>query len=381
VNRARIQEYVIVGLLAWGLPAAIILGPWAIAWTLLACLPVGLTSWWTRRHPTPPGPKLDPPIVPLVVLSLAYVAVDATLGRKKLELNMFLREGALEKAIEQINESVSQGRGVAELLGGLLAFLPFSLFDLSRRFRGAQGWNGRLTALLFAFYDAAISRGFALVAILSLVAGGRTTWRRVAVVGSAALAVFGVASFLRGDFREMSFSNPLFDAVGWPYLNLAFLHGGECGSASPASYGLEFVKKFVPAFLLPKTIFSFNIEMTRCIYPLFGDEVAAVSVFTWVGELVYYAPGWITALLAGSLLAIAAAGCDALLDRADLPSTRAFAGLMCIVLLRSRTQDVLSFLIFLALFLGGWIGLTTERMRRWLTRPVPAGAAGAPVKE
>jgi hypothetical protein len=324
---------------------------------------------------------MDPPLGPVVALTGAYLLVDALVGRQKLSQSMFLSRDALSAVVEQINETISQGRGIDELLGALLIFLPFAMTDLARRNRFKLAVAAYAMASLFVFYEAAISRGFVLVAVMAILAGSGMEWRRLAAAAGVALVVFGWGSFLRGDFAEVTFSNPLFDSIGWPYLNLALLGSSDCGHAGVGSYALEFAKKFLPAFLVPKSVFSFNIEMTLCIYPAFGDFVSSISVFTYVGEFLYYSPPWAAALLAGSLLALLAAGCDRLLARAGLGATRVFAGLMTIVLLRSRTQDVLSFLIFLLAFLGLWIGASSEWIRSLLARTADEAPAAGEVKE
>jgi hypothetical protein len=190
-----------------------------------------------------------------------------------------------------------------------------------------------------------------LIATASLLIGLRLSFFRAVAAALISLAVFFVASAFRGDFEETAFANPLFDAAVFPYINLALMLDADCGSAAWTDYVMEFAKKFLPGFLVAKDIFSFNVEMTLCIYPGFGVDVQSISIFTWMGEMFFYGPSEFTGLAAGVILASLAFVIDRQLVAMKLDSVRLFSGMMCIVLLRSRVLDVASFLIFLILFL------------------------------
>lgn len=176
-----------------------------------------------------------------------------------------------------------------------------------------------------------------------------------------ALPVFFAASAARGDFDELAFSNPLFDGIIWPYINLRLFLESNCCNADWIDFITEFAKKFFPAFLVPKEVFSFNIEMTRCIYPSFMDTVNSISIFTWLGEMYYYGPNVLTSITSGFLLALLCRLVDARVSQMQLHSLRVFSGLLCIVLLRSRVQDVLSYLLLLFIFLIIWQVLAKYR--------------------
>ena len=139
------------------------------------------------------------------------------------------------------------------------------------------------------------------------------------------------------------------------------------------SFTLEFFKKFVPSFIYSKEIFSYNLEMTKIIYPHFGDYIESVSVFTYLGELIYYKPTILTSMIAGTLLGILSRFLERILRHDNLNSVRIFAGFMCIVLLRSRIQDVFSFLIFMALFLIFLHVLVGRQTRRLVSNPAIVG--------
>jgi hypothetical protein len=365
-------------LVAWGLPGVLVSDA-ALLLTASAVLPVWLLA--VRRQPLSSDDLADQGharAAILLAIALAYVLIDAMVGRQKFAANLFLSAFAAADFIDSANESVSQGRGLVELLGALMMFLPFVLIDIARQaslpLRVAL-WS---VGVLFVFYDAGISRGYLLIAVLAIALGTATRPRNVLWASALALAAFGAASLARGDFDDVAFSNPLFDAIAFPYINLGLMLAADCGAADWSAYVGEFAKKFMPAFLVAKDIFSFNIEMTRCIYPWFGDAVESISIFTWLGEVHYYQPGVASALAGGVLLAALCRLVDARLAMLNLWSTRVFCGLMCIVLLRSRIQDVLSFLVFLFVFLL-LLHLVSRTRRGGSARsqPItPAGSAG-----
>jgi hypothetical protein len=368
MRRFSITHFILFGVLAWGLPGVIVAGPIAVLLALTTALPL---AWllWRNRHAT----RLAPVRLPTaktsmlaVGFAILYLAFDALFGREKFAYNLFLFSGATDAFIDNVNKTVSQGRGGVELLGALLIFLPFALLDTAgqaRRSLKPMLWS---IGLLLIFYEVGISRGFVLMAVMAIVLGQTVSLLRLSMAVGFALLAFTIASESRGDFAEMSFSNPLFDGIVWPYINLSMLLETRCGNGTWYSFLLEFLKKFVPSSIVPKEIFSFNIEMTRCIYPFFGDAVGSISIFTYLGELFYYGPSVLTALIAGGLMALLAVVVDRQLLQYQLLSTRIFTGLLCIVLLRSRVLDVLSFLLFLWLFMLFWRALSgTGGMRSY----------------
>ena len=191
--------------------------------------------------------------------------------------------------------------------------------------------------------------------------------------GVSALILFGLASRLRGDVGNTN--APLWDAVSAPYFNLLLMRMSNCGSAPWFHFVAEFFKKFIPAFLFPKSIFSFNLEMSFCINPGANSEIAAVSIFTWLGEIYYYTPSILTAISAGALLGVMGRIVDGQLVKNRLPVTRVSIGFASLLTLRSRTLDVLSYLIGQLIFLLFWPHLF--RLARYL-RYCVAPAASPP---
>ncbi len=353
MKNLTVGHYMVIGLVFWGVPGALVAGPMAVVITLVAAMPV----WLLARRPAmaPNGKVLSTESAwLLLLLALVYLLLDAGVGRQKFATNLFLSASATRDVIDSANEAVSQGRGVVDLFGALMVFAPFALIDTARRAPIALRSAMWLVGLLFLFYDVGISRGYLLMAVLAVAIGTATNLRNLLWAGLLSLIGFVAASAARGDFSEVSFSNPLFDAVVYPYINLTLMLDSDCGQGGWLDFLMEFTKKFLPAFIFPKEVFSFNIEMTRCIYPMFGDSVDSISIFTWLGEMFYYQPSILTALGAGCLLALLSRHVDLRMTQMNLWSTRVFVGMLCIVLLRSRVQDVFSFLVFLWLFLIIW---------------------------
>ncbi len=371
MNRLSVAHFLLVGALAWGLPGALIVGPQAVALVLVAATPLWWAAWRSTNTDKAPSRSMQPRVTDIaLVFALIYLLLDATLGRQKFAINLFLVGQATEQFIDRANETVGQGRSIVELIGALMLFLPFALIDAGRRSPPDRRFIFWIVGLLLVFYEIGISRGFLLVSVIAVLLGGTMQIGRLLLATLASLALFVTASAVRGDFAEVVFSNPLFDAIAWPYINLALLIDADCGGGTTAQFATEFLKKFLPGFLVAKDVFSFNIEMTRCIYPFFGDSVESISIFTYLGELFYYRPPIMSALVAGGLLAALARVVDRELVRAQLLSVRLFSGLLCIVLLRSRILDVLSFLLFLFIFLYCW--RVFQRRHRL---PQPAGVA------
>jgi hypothetical protein len=362
MTRLCLGHFIIVGLLFWGLPAFFVVGPLAILYTIAAVLPV----WWFCLRDSHPPVVLNRHISTLTCAVLAgfsvvYLIGDALFGRKLLQFNMFLfRDVGAARIIEESNAGMSKGVGVADLLGIILFLLPFCLIDAARNTSRYGRWILWAIVILFIFYQSGSGRGTLMMAVFAIALGRRLDWRLILVAAASALAAFALASNFRGD--SAGAENPLLSGITWPFINLALMQNAHCGTAPWYSFLAEFLKKFLPAFLFPKTIFSFNMEMSLCVYPSVYNMVDSISIYTWLGEIFYYKPSLLTALLAGSLMGIMAHEVDRRFVRNQMYSARLFAGLMCIQFLRSRTQDMFTFLIaqfiFLAIFWPQICGLT-----------------------
>lgn len=352
MTRIPLGYFIIVGLVFWGLLGTTVAGPLAILYTIAAALPV----WWFSRGG---GSTVAPAerrvstatCAVLAVFTLTYLVCDALFGRQLLQFNMFLHGGAgADQLVEGINDNMSKGGGALDLLGTILGLLPLAIIDATRRTSRYGRYILWTIAVAFLFYEMGAGRGFLLTVVMAVVLGRTSDWRRVLVAAGLALAAFTLASSFRGDFANAR--NPLVSGVMVPVGNLALMLGTNCGNAPWYSFIAEFLKKFLPAFLIPKTIFSFNMEISLCIYPSIDNRVDSVSVFTWLGEIFYYKPSLLTAILAGCILGFLAWIVDRQLVRHNLYSARIFAGLSCIFLPRSRTQDMFSSLIAQMIFLA-----------------------------
>jgi hypothetical protein len=284
--------------------------------------------------------------------SLLYLAYDILFGRNLLSYNLLLfGHEAFERSVDYDNAHFGLGRGFSEMLGFVMGFLPFFLADRLRGAPKAWLWALWVVVALLVFNETGSGRQYLLVAIAAFAAGRSSSLRRMVWTGCVLLASFAFVSFARGDFDHSDLGNPLFDGMAFPYINLALMLNTECGTGTWYGYAGEFFKKFLPAFIFPKSIFSFNVEMSLCIYPFMGNAVNSVSIFTYLGEFYYYRPPIVTALLAGVLIGLLTRLVDRWLVEANLMATRIFTGIMCVGMLRSRTQDLLSFLLSLAIFL------------------------------
>jgi hypothetical protein len=364
MNKIPLTWYLIIGLLVWGLPAIVVAGSSAIVLTLAAALPVWLLSRRPAILPSQDGTQITAAFGRLAVFTVVYIVLDQLFGRHLLSSNLLLTGHAgYENMVDQTNEQVSQGRGFIDLLGFILMFLPFALVDLARRVRQNAEWGEKfrvgsyalwVAAILGILYQPSSSRGFLALALLAVALAGAKNMRHLLWAAGASFAVFSFTSVLRGDYQTVVFSNPLFDAVGFPFFNLALMLNKNCGSAHWYQYLFEFINKFVPGFIFPKQLYSFNVETTLCIYPQMGSEVESVSIFTYLGEFFYYKPPLVTALLCGVLLGSMARVLDRLILKYRLYSVRLFTGFITVYSLRSRSQDVMSLFIALFIFLLIW---------------------------
>jgi hypothetical protein len=310
----------------------------------------------------------------LAGFTLIWVTWDAIFGRQLLAINMFLFHGAAaERLIEQITQTVSQGGGVAALLGNILGLLPLALIDTASNTGRTGRWILWGTALIAVFYNTGAGRGDLMMAVMAIALGRSSDWRRLFAAGGLALGIFFAASVFRGDFA-VNPRNPLVEGILAPYFNLFAMLKANCGTAPWYNFVLEFLKKFLPGFLFPKTIFSFNVQMSWCINPSDANLSNGVSIFGWLSEIYYYTPSFVTALIAGIILAVLVRATNRQFLKQRLFSARLLAGLICFYLPRSRTQDVFSYLIAQLIFLI-FIWPSMCNLMRTLRRLIPATPA------
>lgn len=354
-----VSWYVMFGLLAWGLPAIVILGPLAAACTALALLPIAALCWNDRRALLDAAARddADPKwlsadiSIGLMVVAILFTLYDAAFGKQMLMQNVFLNPHAVDVSVARADANVGQGRGAVDLLGDMMVFMPFMLVDLARRSQTRLRLAMMAVAAWCIFYQSGASRGMLLMSAFALFAGsGRLTFFRLLIGGVIGLGLYEVASIMRGDMATTEYSNPMADSVIWPYLNLGMMSDGNCGSGTVLSFIGQFLQKFLPGFLVHKNVFSFNVEMTLCNYPSDTGSFDSISVYTWLGEMIYYQPSLVVALVAGAIAAAELRLVNVVLNALQLPATRIFVGLMSVYMLRSRIQDVYSYLLLLLIF-------------------------------
>lgn len=376
MKRMALNDFILAGLLAWGIPAVFVAGPVALLYTVAAALPVWLFRLRNGATSAPAELRFSAATgVVLASFASIYLIWDAIFGFQFWRANMFLygAEGT-SRLVEQTLETMGQGGGLAYLLYNIFFLLPFAMFDAARNMPRSLRFVLWTIAGIFIFYEMGSGRAFLFLSILCIVLGHASTWRRVGIAAALALAAFAVASLFRGDLASPQ--NPLVQGIVAPYINLALLTHSSCGSAPWYGFIGEFLKKFIPAFLFPKTVFTFNAEMSLCIYPTDPNLINGVSVFTWLGEILYYHPPLLTAIIAGLILGVLGRMVDRLLIKNGLQTARNMAGFLCFLLPRSRTQDLFSLLlaqlIFLAVFWPALATLTRNLLRFLITPRAPS---------
>jgi hypothetical protein len=350
-----LEKYLLIGFLFWGLPAVIIypvLVPGFIGVLIPFC------AWPMMRKKGKQvilnnnyQEKRQILLSFFLFVSLVYLIIDAIYGRQKFAQNLFLVSFAVDSVVTNAEEMTGKGRGIFDLLGAIMIFLPFALLDVCRKRKDWLSIFGLMFVLVYIFYEAGISRGYVLVAIFSVLIGSATNKRNIYFSLIGALFFFGLASFWRGDADNFSIIDPFFDAIAWPYINLGIYLDKDCGSSNLFEMLLQIIQKFIPSFIIEKNVFSFNIEMTKCIYPSMEKGISSISIYTYMAELDYYGIGVVSGIIASCLLLLFSVPLNKILETENLRTLKLFVGLMLIILLRSRILDVFSILIALFIFL------------------------------
>lgn len=352
----------LIGLIAWGVPGVLLFPEELFAlfsyclvgYVLMRVILMRKTSLIEGSHPS-----RFPDLV--FFSAILFLIVDASVGRQAYLENLFFVSDSVGIIIEAAEEGRGQGRGFFELLGTIFLFCPFFLFDFGKRASVLRKFLFIVMAFLLVMNEVKGSRGYLLMAVLSLALAGRhLSLRQLFFATGLAICSFILSSWFRGDFDTITYSNPLFDGIAWPYVNLGLFLSAECGDASYMEYLKQILQKIVPSFIYTKEILSFNVEVSECIYNMSLEDLGSISVFTYLAELKYYKPSILVAATAGAILCFASTKFDSYFSRNRLYSTQIFVGFFVILLLRSRILDVLS--IFIALILFIWfVGLLDRR--------------------
>ena len=347
------------GLIAWGAPAAFIF-PAELMHIFFAILLSFLIFNFRRPsrvsedfYKSQSEPQSENYVISLIIIfAILYVLIDSTFGTQKLSGNIFTNSESVSLIVSSQDNQRGQGRGFWELLSAILIFFPFYLYDLRSR------WSKGLRPIIFfivfvlVFYEIEASRGYIVAAIASFYLSKRgLSFFQVMVASFVCLSLFFLSSIFRGDFNDTSFSNPLFSGIAWPYINLGIYLNADCNDASSYEFLMQGFQKFIPSFIMEKNIISFNLEASECMYNTTLEDLGAVSVFTYMGELFFYKPSLLTSIIAGAVLGISAKFFDSFLVIKKFYCLQVFVGLMIIILFRSRVLDIFSYFIALALFL------------------------------
>jgi hypothetical protein len=261
---------------------------------------------------------------------------------------------AVEKTIEVANENVGRGRGLSEILHAMVPFAIFASRDaIINSKEGPVIKNAVMVYLFFyIFLTAGSGRGFLAIALIALFFGNKLiSYRQIGLMAFVGAVIFLVASGYRGDFETTQFNNPIIDGVFFPIYNLSLLSETKCADLNSFNYFLEFIKKFIPSLIIEKEVFSFNIEMTRCIYPMYADEVKSISVFTYAGEILVFRPPWLTAIIMSLITLGMCHIVERMIAKLNFNTMRMYCGFMIIYIERSRSLDLYSFFLLLILFL------------------------------
>jgi hypothetical protein len=344
-------HFVIFGLVFWLIPSFWVISSYDFFSIISIFIPLIFSFYWDKgTNKSLENIKVLPSskVQVFMVFCLLYLIIDSAFWRQNFLYNIFINYDAVDLYIQNFNNSGSGFRGVYHFLGGLLIFIPFVLKDI---YKGKNFLFFLIIALLI-FYQIGISRAYLLIAVISiLLTVFRPTFKNIILTLLFALFAFTLMSITRGDYNNSLTGMPLIDGIAYPYINLNLLQEFKCGDLDKTSfeYVLEFLKKFL--ILGDKEIYRFNYEVTNCIYPSTKEYIDSVSIYTYIGELVSYRPTVITSFLAGVILVFLTQSANNILNRYGLNATKIFSGIMIIALLRSRLQDVFSFLIFLNVFL------------------------------
>lgn len=343
----------LLGIIMWGLPASILF-PNMLLSIFLSCLFGYLFVRITlirgvvrkKRRLSRNFPDL------IFIFALLFLIVDMSIGRQAYLNNLFFTSDSIDSLVQATDDLRGRGRGFFELLATIFLICPFFLYDFGRKSSKYRKYLYIGLSLVLIMNEIQASRGYLLMAVLSLtLASNKFSIVRIMQATIIAVFFFMLSSWFRGDFGIVNYSNPLFDGIAWPYINLGLYLGAECGNASYLEFLQQISQKILPSFIVAKDIISFNIEASECIYGLSLSELGSVSVFTYLAELHYYKPGYLVAATAGAFLSISTTYLDIYLSKYKLLSAQIFMGLFVILLLRSRILDIFSFFIALFLFI------------------------------
>lgn len=268
------------------------------------------------------------------------------------ENSMFLSGNSVEKVVEIANNNVGKGRTIFELLTTSIVILPFILFDNIQRFKKVLKNIVILNLLISFIIFSGSSRGMLSLIFFTILIPKVKSFRVVLLIILPFIFVYIQISLLR-DGEVSYLLGPFLDSFAIPGYLLGLLHDFWV-ERNVIDYISDVMLKFVPSFIYEKNIFSFNIEMTKIIYPSMKDEVNAISVFTYVGEMLVYKPVIITVVFSIIFIRLILGYLVAFFRNYNLRSTSLFVAIYFFIVLRSRVPDLISMLL-LNLFVLGFL--------------------------
>lgn len=263
----------------------------------------------------------------------------------------FFSSSNVEKFIENANSNIGKGRSIIEIVISALAILPMIILDITKDFKRKYRILLTILILLLLLTFSGTSRGLLSIFLISVFLPNFKKIYQLIIFGIIFLIIYTVVSFIRDGYNP-NFLIPLIDSFAFPGYNLSLLY-----VSGPHLYFMDYIyqtfMKLVPSFIYDKHIFSFNIEMTKTIYPFMKNYVDSVSVFTYLGDFITYKPLFLMLIFNILIIRILTSEVYKIILKYDLKITSLFIALFYITSLRSRISDLISFLLlyFIILFL------------------------------
>lgn len=255
----------------------------------------------------------------------------------------------VSQTIDNANSNVGKGRTITELLGNLFTLTPFLIVDLRKRFSTSMKLLVGIPIIIQWIVISGASRGMLSIIIFSIFIPSIKNWKKLLLFGISFLLLYNFISIYR-DGRVNYIANPILDSFLFPGYNLLLLSQSNF-HIDVIEYISQFFLKFIPTLIYDKKIYSFNIEMTKIIYPYMMNEVSSISVFTYMGDFLIYKPIIITILFSVVVLRIITKYLLRIILKYNFTITSLYISLYYFIALRSRIFDLLSMLILYLLLL------------------------------
>lgn len=328
-------------------------------WCIIGCIFIGFDNIWIgiifsvfihRRNSE--NSYVNQNLTNDVLLSILFIIVLFNIFNFSsiFRNNMFFSDIAVEKVVEVANANVGKGRSVFELLATSLVILPFILVDNITKFSGTFKYFVFLNLFVFFLVISGSSRGMLSLIVIAIVFPLLKTFKWALFLLIPFIFLYINVSLLR-DGEVNYLLGPFLDSFAIPGYLLGLLDELQI-KRNALDYILDVLLKFVPSFIYEKNIFSFNIEMTKKIYPFMDDEVSAISVFTYIGEMLIYKPVLLTVMFSLFFVRTILNYLMRIFFRYNLKSTSLFVSIYFFIVLRSRVPDLISMLLLNLMVLG-----------------------------